>query len=197
MNAPRAPLWRVFPYDPQARAGEPFSADMTPRFQGSGRFDAPEIGAVWYLAESAAHAVAEVLQAMRGQTLDDADLLRGGHRLAVVSIELTPDVWSRVADLCDPTELARRAIRPDRLASRQLAVTQRIAADIAESGAPGFRWWSSIHGDWHATVLFAANLPAGAMTFGKPAHLALDSADVAAACRDLGIRVGTRRTPAA
>ena len=185
-----APLWRVFPYDPAATAGEPFSADMGPRHQGAGRFDVPELGAVWYFAESAAHAIGEVLQAMRGQTLVDADLLRAGHRLAVVKVDIAPDAAARVVDLCDPEELACRGIRPDRLASRQLSVTQRIAAQIAEDGATGFRWWSSIHGDWHATILFSANLPANSLTFGLPTPLTLAGPDMDAACRTLGIRRG-------
>jgi hypothetical protein len=40
------------------------------------------------------------------------------------------DVAAWIVDLCDTTELARRSIRPDRLASRQLAVTQRIAQQL-------------------------------------------------------------------
>jgi hypothetical protein len=192
-DAPAAPLWRVFPWDSAAAPGAPFAADMVPRWQGSGRFDLPELSAVWYFAESVVHAVSETLQGFRGQTLDDADLLRGGHRLAAVPAAVASDVAARVVDLCDPAELARRSIRPDRLASRQLAVTQRIARQLAEEGVPGFRWWSSIHGDWHATVLFAARLPAGALTFGTPRPLTADDPAVTNACRLLGIRRGRAR----
>ena len=163
---------------------------MIPRWQGSGRFDIPEVSAVWYLAESSVHAVAETLQGLRGQTLDDADLLRGGHRLAAVPVTVAPDVSALIVDLCDPAELARRDIRPDRLASRQLAVTQRIARRLAEDGRPGFRWWSSLHGDWHAAILFATQLPAGAPTFGRPTPLTADDPVVSDACRLLGIRRG-------
>jgi hypothetical protein len=188
-DAPAA-LWRVFPWDPAAASGQPFAADMVPRWQGSGRFDVPELSAVWYFAESAVHAAAEALQGLRGQTLEDADLLRGGHRLAAVAVVVAPHVSARVVDLCDPAELARRSIRPDRLASRQLAVTQRIARELAEAGAPGFRWWSSLHGDWHATILFAVRLPAGALAFGTPSPLTLGDPAVIDACRLLGIRRG-------
>jgi hypothetical protein len=192
-EGPAASLWRVFPWNAAAAPGEPFAADMVPRWQGSGRFDIPELSAVWYFAESPVHAVAETLQGLRGQTLDDADLLRAGHRLATVPVAVAPEVAARVVDLCDPAELARRSIRPDRLASRQLSTTQRIARQLAEEGLPGFRWWSSLHGDWHATILFAARLPAGALAFGTPSPLTADDPAVTDACRLLGIRRGMGR----
>jgi hypothetical protein len=183
-----ASLWRVFPYDPTAPSGAPFAADMVPNGQGSGRFDVPGQTPVWYLAESDTHAVAEAIQSLRGQALADADLLRAGRRLAVVSVRVAPDVLSRIVDLCDPTELARRGIGPDRLASRQTMVTQRIARRLAEEAVPGFRWWSSLDGDWHATVLFHARLLRSTLGFGVPEPLTLDSPALVAACRTLGIR---------
>ena len=121
-------LWRVFPYDALAPAGAPFSAAWVPRGQGAGRFDVPDASPVWYLAESPVHAVAEVLQGLRGQTLD---------------------------------------------------------AD----GAAGFRWWSSLSGDWHGTVLFVERLPVGVPAFGTPEPLAIASPVVRAACLELGIAV--------
>jgi hypothetical protein len=160
---------------------------MVPRAQGSGRFDVPEITPVWYLAESAAHAVGEAIQGLRGQTLSDADLLRAGHRLALVPVALPAPVAARVVDLCDPEELARRRMGPDRLASRDLAVTRRIARALAEEGALGFRWWSSLHGDWHATIVFRARLPERSLAFGEPKPLVLEDPAVVAACQTLGI----------
>ena len=82
-------LWRVFPYDPAAEPGAPFSAATVPRGQGAGRFDLPDVTPVWYFAASATHAVAETLQSLRGQTLDAADLDRAGHRLAQVEALLS------------------------------------------------------------------------------------------------------------
>jgi hypothetical protein len=188
-GAVAAPLWRVFPHDPAAAVGEPFSAAMVPRGQGSGRFDVPDLSPVWYLAESAAHAAGETLQGLRGQTLADPDLVRGGCRLAVVSVDVAPLASAGIVDLCDPDELAGWRIRPDHLASRDLTVTQRIARRLAADGAPGFQWWSSIHGDWHATILFQANLPDAALTFASPTALTVDHPAVIAASRTLGIRI--------
>ncbi len=61
-------LWRVFPWEPRAAEGEPFSAAFVPGTQGSGRFDLRG-GRVLYLAESAEHAVAEKIQRFRAQEL--------------------------------------------------------------------------------------------------------------------------------
>ena len=182
-------LWRVFPYDALAPAGAPFSAAWVPRGQGAGRFDVPDASPVWYLAESPVHAVAEVLQGLRGQTLDADDLRRFGHPLACVDAHVPAAFAARVVDLCDPSELARRDIRPDRLASRELATTQRIARALHAEGAAGFRWWSSLSGDWHGTVLFVERLPVGVPAFGTPEPLAIASPVVRAACLELGIAV--------
>lgn len=192
---PPVRFWRVFPYDPAAPAGTPFSAAMVPRGQGSGRFDAPGRTPVWYAAESPVHAVAEALQGLRGQTLDAADLRRAGHALALVELELAPAVVAAVVDLCDPQELARRGIRPDRLASRTVTTTQHSAEQLAADGLPAFRWWSALDGDWHATILFHASLPPDALAFGTPTPLALDAPHVRTACLALGIPLPVLSVP--
>lgn len=186
-------LWRVFPYEPAALAGAPFSAAMVPRGQGAGRFDLPGVTLVWYFAESATHAVAETVQSLRGQTLDAADLLRAGHPLAQVEATLSPAVAAAVVDLCDPQELAQRRIRPDHLASRAVTRTQRIAQELAADGVAGFRWWSALNGDWHPTILFHANLLPDALTFGVPEPLTLDTPAVRAACQALAIALAPAR----
>jgi hypothetical protein len=57
--SPELRLWRVFPWDPEARPGAPFSLAAVPRHQGSGRFDIPHLSPIRYLAESPEHAVGE------------------------------------------------------------------------------------------------------------------------------------------
>ncbi len=52
--------WRVFPWDPAAQPGEPFSSSYIHPSQGAGRFDIPG-KLVVYFAETAVHAVAEKL----------------------------------------------------------------------------------------------------------------------------------------
>jgi len=63
--------WRVFPWDPNAKLGEPFSPSYIHPNQGSGRFDVAGTLVV-YLAETAVHAVAEKLQRFRGQKINAA-----------------------------------------------------------------------------------------------------------------------------
>ncbi len=183
-------LWRVFPYDPQAIQGEPFSPQYLPQQSGQGRFDLPlsTDASAWYFAESPEHAVAEKLQDLRGRVLHDDFLFERGHRLAICSLQLHATV--RLADLCDPPELAGRDIAPDRLAFRDRAVTQAIARDLHhDPELAGFRWWSALFGEWHTVVLFSDRVPQDALTFSPPDALELASPIVATAAAALAIEV--------
>jgi hypothetical protein len=70
--AEAGPFWRVFPWDPAAPDGAPFSARYVPPAgeQTGGRFD-PGTVPVLYLAESLEHALAEVLRRYTGKPLRD------------------------------------------------------------------------------------------------------------------------------
>jgi hypothetical protein len=181
------PVWRVFPWDPDAPEGAPFSPSYLPRVQGAGRFDLPG-SRVLYLAETADHAVAEKLQRYRGQEIDAAELEEFGRRLALVPAELPPGFGPRVANLCDPDLLARHGIAPDDVAARRAATSQRIAVRLDEAGYLGLRWWSSFWGEWHGIVLFIERMEALAPRFGVPEVLFLDHAAVREAAAALGIQ---------
>src|SRR5213592_1866309 len=142
--------WRVFPWDPAAQPGEPFSPSYIHPNQGSGRFDVAG-KLVVYLAETAVHAVAEKLQRFRGQRIDRKDLIESGKTLALVECELGR---IKLADLCDPAVLVKYDIRPDVVASRDSAQTQGVAAALHKEGFAGLRWWSALSGDWHTIVVF-------------------------------------------
>jgi hypothetical protein len=79
-------------------------------------------------------------------------------------------VAARLVDLADPATLVRVRVRPDTLAlpESDRAQTQAVSRQIFESGAPGFRWWSALHGGWHSTVLFVERVPLPMLTFGEP-----------------------------
>lgn len=189
---PPALVWRVFPWDPDAADGEPFSPTYVPPLQGKGRFDLPGVpGGVLYCAETPEHAVAEQIQHLRGQTLDEADLRIAGRGLALVPVTLPPMVRERVADLCDPEELLRLGVRPDETASRDRRLTQRIAASVHAAGHAGLRWWSALNGDWHTVVLFRDRLDSP-LEYGAPERLTLDHPAVQEAARILGIRLNRR-----
>ena len=159
MSAPPKRVWRVCPWDPEASAGDPFSPQYVPSSQGGGRFDLRALpGGALYLAETPEHAVAERIQHLRGQVLEDADLVVARHRLALVSATLRDDARDAVADLCDPKVLLRLGVRPDETASRHRTTTQRIAAKVHSREHCGLRWWSAFFGDWHTVVLFRDRL---------------------------------------
>jgi hypothetical protein len=175
--------WRVFPWDPVAKAGEPFSPQYVFPNQGSGRFDLPG-KAVLYLAEIAVHAVAEKLQRFRGQKIDRHDLKESGRPLALVECLVAPH---EIADLCDPKILLKLGIAPDAVASRHVGTTQPIAKILYEEGYKGLRWWSALSGDWHSVVLFVDRV--GHLQYEKPEQLTLDHQAVKDACIALGVRI--------
>jgi hypothetical protein len=172
--------WRVFPFDPAAKAGEPFSPSYIHPAQGSGRFDVAG-KLVVYLAETAVHAVAEKLQRFRGQKVDRRDLMESGKTLALVECEVRK---IKLADLCDPAVLVKHGIAPDILASRDIAKTQAVAVALAEKGFAGLRWWSALSGDWHTIVVFQ-----GEIEYGQPEHLTIGHKAVQEAAMALGVRL--------
>jgi hypothetical protein len=181
-------LWRVFPWDAEAPAGSPFSPDAIPIGQGSGRFDIPDLTSVRYFAETPEHAVAEVIQGLRNQSLDAADLIRV-YPLALTTATLPTFVAASIVDLCDPQALLRVGVRPDELASTDTTVSQAVARAVFRTKAAGFRWWSALSGDWHTVVLFDAAVPLGALTYGRPEPLTLDASALRIAASRLQITV--------
>lgn len=187
-----ATAWRAFPWDPSAEPAAPFSPRYLPQQSGLGRFDLPRpLGAsAWYLAESPEHAVGEKVQDLRNRALRDDFLFERGHRLAICSIELDASLTARLADLCDPSELADRGIAPDRLAFRKRAVTRKIAADLhRDEDLVGFRWWSSFFGEWHTLILFSDRTPLSSLEFSTPEPLRLGSPAVIATAAALAIEI--------
>ncbi|OLC89024.1 MAG: hypothetical protein DMD38_14600 [Gemmatimonadetes bacterium] len=171
--------WRVFPWDPAARPGEPFSPSYIHPNQGSGRFDVAG-KLVVYLAETAIHAVAEKLQRFRGQKINRKDLIESGKTLALVEGHLGS---IKLADLCDPQTLVKYDIRPDVLASRDITKTQAVAAALHKEGFGGLRWWSALSGDWHTIVVFQ-----GEIEYGPPEPLTIGHEAVREASAALGIQ---------
>ena len=198
----RGPFWRVFPWDPAARPGEPY----TPQYllpagaQTGGRFDLGDSPVLYLALDDPAHALAEVLQYLRGRLeVRDAHLRRRDRasgrylQLALVETWLADGTYDALPDLGDPATLLRLGVRPDELASRDRAVTQRISRALAaDHGVPGFRWWSAFSGDWHVAVLFMGRVDPLAVRYGKPAPLHLHHPVVNPAAAELKLRVGGR-----
>ena len=181
------PCWRVFPWHPRVASGTRFSPSHVPEPTGRGRFDLPrDLSPVLYMAETADHAVAEMLQPWRGRHLEPFHLTRAGLPLALVEAHVPPASARNLSDLCDASHLAAAGIPPDRTASRIRDLTQAIARIAWDAGHHGLRWWSSFWGDWHTIVLFTARLPAD-LRFGEPEVLTVDHPRVAEAAHLLGM----------
>jgi hypothetical protein len=183
-------LWRVFPWDTDAAVGTRGHPLWIPRgLQGAGRHDNPELYGAMYLSEHAAAGVAETIAHLRGQVLDDADLERGGLRLALVGLDAS--VEGRLWNLDDPHVLAECRLRPSLVATRTRQTTRLWAADLFRTRPrrDGIRWWSTLEATWIHVTLFDRALPRIAAA-GPPEPLRVAHAAVREATGALGIRIG-------
>jgi glycosyltransferase involved in cell wall biosynthesis len=99
-------------------------------------------------------AIAERIQAFRGQELTATDFVRvDGTHDALAALD--DDRLEGLVDLDDPSELLRRRLRPSGVATRDRAVTQRIALTLFDEGHSGFSWWSTLEASWTNVTLFA------------------------------------------
>lgn len=193
------PFWRVFPWDPAAPDGQPFSARYVPPAgsQTGGRFDLENVP-VLYLAEQPEHALAELLQRFRGRPLRQGHLRRHDsqspgtfHPLSLVQAYLPTEIEREIPDLGDPAALSQFGIRPDHLASRERRITQAISRTLHDHGLPGFRWWSALTGDWHVTVLYLDHVDVRQIAYRAPDALSLDHPVVRATARLLHMPISS------
>ncbi|HKP75911.1 MAG TPA: RES family NAD+ phosphorylase [Longimicrobiaceae bacterium] len=188
-------LWRVFPYDEDAADGEPYSVrSVAPGHkQTGGRFDLGSTS-VLYLAELPAHGVAEILRRFTGSVLIPQLLYLNKRPLALVEVTVPEGIAASLVDLNSPAVLQHLGIQPDELAlpESERARTQAIARRIYDAGAPGFRWWSAIHGGWHSTVVFVDRVPLAELEFGSPELLTTHHAAVKEAAKYLYLRAPRR-----
>jgi hypothetical protein len=180
-------LWRVLPWDPSARAGEPGGALWFPRpFQGTARHDDPARYGCLYVAEDPVSAVAEALAPFRGTgDLDPAMLTRMGRALALAEIEL--DNAAELLDLDDPAVLVQEALRPSQVATTDRNRTRRDAARLhhAHPQAAGLRWWSTLEASWINVTVF--DRAAGRLRLREVRYLTQADDVVAAAAHFLGL----------
>jgi hypothetical protein len=182
-------LWRCFPWDREAAPGRPSSASYLRPGQTINRFDLDDDPPVRYLAESADHAIGELLSIFRNTAFRQSYLRRQELPLALVQVTLSESLAARIADCTDPAVLAAHHIRPDDLAHHERSRTQAIARRLHDAGASGLRWWSALTGAWHTVVIFTDRESPGDLTFGPPRPLVADDDDVKRALEMLGIRV--------
>jgi hypothetical protein len=182
-------LYRVFPMLPGAAIDQPGGPLFVPRErQGAGRHDHPDSYGALYLSTLALSAVAERIQAFRGQTLTDADLrMVDGSRYALATFD--EEGVADVIDLDDPVELTRRTLRPSMVATRDRASTRAIALRIFEEGAQGFVWWSALEASWPNVTLFAERSVPGLRLTAEPEPLSVRHPTLRAAADAIGVRL--------
>jgi hypothetical protein len=197
------PLWRVFPWDVNARDGESFSVrSVAPAHrQNYGRFDLNGRPLVLYLAETPAHGVAEVLRGLKRNPamafdpdrhrITASDLQGSGFPRSLVQARLPPAIADRIPDLAEGDTLSRFGVRADHLSTNMRAVSRRAARRIHShpDGVPGFSWWSAFGGDWHVVLLFLDRAELADIEFGSPEILTINHPAVMEAARELGLDV--------
>ena len=151
-----ARLFRVLPYLPGARRGQPFHPMFVPPSTGSARIDNPDRYDTLYVSDAAAGAVAE---AFGWRPVWAEPMLRGrptmvGSVQALVEYE-ADDAALTVCDLDDAERLVVLALRPSQVVTRDRAVTQAWAARIFDGGGfAGVRWWSYYDPQWGSLGLW-------------------------------------------
>ena len=177
-------LFRVFGWLPNA-VPEPL---RVPRDrQGGGRHDDPDRYTALYLAREAVGAVAEAIQAFRGQELTADALVRpdGAQRsLAAIDDAGVPPL----VDLDDPSVLVARGLRPSGVATGTRRITQRIARATSRAGAAGLSWWSTLESSWTNVTLFGERLH-GLPPVLEATPLTLDHPALVEAAERLGVRL--------
>jgi hypothetical protein len=145
-------LWRVFPHDPSARAGEPGHPLYVPTRQGRGRWDNPDRYRIVYLAGTAEGALVETfgdVRTWRPEMLLDTTLPNARRCLGCFQL----DDDQPLCDLDDPVTLSELAVRPSRVVRDNLPYTQGLAGRIHDEGRwVGLSWWSP----WHAHLTIHA-----------------------------------------
>lgn len=138
-------VYRVFPYLPAARPGEPGHPLYQHRPQRGGRIDHPDYH-VWYLSRQPEAAVGETFGnlAVWDRSMFSFPLLPGSQR-ALGVFRLPDDL--RLLDLDDPRVLVELGLRPTQIVTRNLAVTQQWGHRIwsqRDPHDPSLRRWQAI-----------------------------------------------------
>lgn len=182
-------LYRVFPMLPGAAPADLGGPLFVPRErQGAGRHDHPDAYGALYVSRLALSAVAERIQAFRGQTLADADLqLVDGSLYALARYD--DDDIDGLVDLDDPAELSHRTLRPSMVATRNRTSTRAIARHIFEEGAQGFLWWSTLEASWPNVTLFAERVIPLLRLATEPELLSVRHPEMRRAAEAIGVRL--------
>lgn len=161
--------------------------------QGAGRHDAPDRYGAWYCSRDAVSAVAESMAFARGRFLHDDDFVTAaGTVRALVGFQIEDEI--AVPDLDDPQILVEKRLLPSQVATRQRAVTQRIASGIFDEGAIGFLWWSTLDAAWVNVTLFHERALPYVSIATPPRRLSTRLPEVQEAAERIGVSLAYRQS---
>jgi len=147
-------LYRVFPYLPSAKKGEPGHPLYVHPGQGKGRWDNPAWYLAWYVAHEPTSAVGEVFAdlAIWRDDMFPFPQIPGAQR-ALGVYRLADDL--PYVDLDDAQTLVERKMRPSQVIERNRPYTQGKALEIyQEKQGNGIRWWSFHRPQWRVWCLW-------------------------------------------
>jgi hypothetical protein len=147
-------LYRVFPYLPSAKKGEPGHPLYVHPGQGKGRWDNPAWYLAWYMAQEPTSAVGEVFAnvATWREEMFAFPQIPGAQR-ALGVYGLADDL--PYVDLDDAQTLVERKMRPSQVVERNRPYTQGKALEIyQEKNWNAIRWWSSHRPQWRVWCLW-------------------------------------------
>ncbi|HEY2476337.1 MAG TPA: RES domain-containing protein [Candidatus Cybelea sp.] len=138
-------LYRVFPFNADAKSSEPGGALFVPH-HGAGRIANPKLYNELYLSSTAVGALSEAFG--RLDTWTDSMLALHGRPYALATYELR-DGHAVICELDDAERLLAYNLRPSEVVTRDRSVTQAWAARIYHSGKwAGIAWWSRYDSRW-------------------------------------------------
>ena len=147
-------VYRVIPYLPAARRGQPGHPLYEHRPQRGGRIDHPDYH-VWYLSRLAEAACGETFGnlARWDPSMLEFPQLPGARR--ALGVYQLPDQL-RILDLDDPAQLVRLSLRPTQIVIRNPTVTRawghRIWSEVdphtGERAWQAVSWWSYHRPSW-------------------------------------------------
>ncbi len=179
-------LFRVFPWDEKSldrTYGGPLFINRA--LQGGTRHGIPDLDGILYASTQPVSAVAEAIKDFRGQTLENADLVRYEKRLSLATFEVDKKV--DVVNLCDKNILAQIQVDPVHIATQDRTVSQRLSRQLHTQGVSGFLWWSSLEAQWTNVSLFEGRILKFSKVMPPIVPLSIDHPDVIQAARDIGV----------
>ncbi|MFC4224660.1 RES family NAD+ phosphorylase [Lysinibacter cavernae] len=184
-------LYRVVPYLPNAKIGEPGHPTYLHHPQGAGRWDNPTLYDTWYLSTTPDGAIGEIFGDLPqwSEGMFEFPPLPGARRaLATFSL---PDA-TRILDLDDASQLAKRNIRPSQLVARNRGYThgvaERIVAEREADGTTawtGVSWWSIQSPLWTNIAIFVPRSERSPLSLSGVEPLDLATSAVREAARTL------------